>query len=202
MRPDDVQWLRAGRGVIHDEAPSEEMRRQGGRFRGVQLWINMPKANKHDEPSYRHVRAGDIPVLESSNAKARTRLVAGRLNRAVGPVATTGTPFVAHSTLSPGAVLDLSLENVSEVAAYAMVGDATIAGTVIRAGQLARLSNTGDIRVGSDAATEVLILGGDPVADPIHRYGPYVMNSVVDLERAVNDYRSGRMGFLAPSRTA
>ena len=85
-----MQWLRAGRGAIHDEAPSEEMRRQGGRFHGVQLWINMPNANKHDDPSYRHVRAGEIPVIESSDAKARPRLVAGRLSRAVGPIATTG----------------------------------------------------------------------------------------------------------------
>jgi redox-sensitive bicupin YhaK (pirin superfamily) len=111
-------------------------------------------------------------VLESSNAKARARLVAGRLSRAVGPVATTGTPFVAHSTLSPGAVLDLSPENVSEVAAYVMVGDATIAGTIVRAGQLARLSGAGDVRIETAVATELLIVGGDPVADPIHRLAP------------------------------
>ena len=62
MRPGEVQWLRAGRGVIHDESPDDEMRRKGGRFHGVQLWINMPKANKHDEPSYRHVRAPVVTI--------------------------------------------------------------------------------------------------------------------------------------------
>ena len=77
-----------------------------------------------------------------------------------------------------------------------------IAGTVIRAGQLARLSEAGDIRIEADVATEIPILGGDPVVDPIHRYGPFVVNSVVDLERAMRDYRSGRMEFLAPSRIA
>jgi quercetin 2,3-dioxygenase len=98
----------AGRGVIHDESPDDDMRCKGGRFHGVQLWINMPKANKHDDPTYRHVRASEIHVLEAGDGKARTRLVAGRLGQRIGPIVTTGAPFVAHTTLSPGGAVELA----------------------------------------------------------------------------------------------
>lgn len=202
MRPGEVQWLRAGRGVIHDESPDDEMRRNGGRFHGVQLWINMPKANKHDEPSYRHVQVSEIPVLETADGKGHTRLVAGRLGRHTGPIVTTGAPFVAHTTLLPGSVVELAPEGVDELAVYVMVGAATIAGHTIQTGQLARLAVGSEVRVSVSEGAEIIILGGDPLDAPIHRYGPFVMNSAADLERAVHDYQSGRMGTLHPTRVA
>jgi redox-sensitive bicupin YhaK (pirin superfamily) len=197
-----VQWLRAGRGVIHDESPDDEMRIKGGRFHGVQLWINMPKANKHDEPSYRHVRAQEIPVLETADGKGRTRLVAGRLNQHVGPIVTTGASFVAHITLLPGGVVELAPEEVDELAVYVMVGSAAIAGQRIEAGQLARLSAGSAVHLSADTEAEIVIAGGDPLDAPIHRYGPFVMNSTDDLDRAMRDYQSGHMGVLRPTRTA
>jgi redox-sensitive bicupin YhaK (pirin superfamily) len=202
MGPGEVQWLRAGRGVIHDESPDDEMRRKGGRFHGVQLWINMPKTNKHDEPSYRHIKASEIPILESADGKARTRLIAGRLGQNVGPIVTTGAPFVVHTTLSAGGAIALAPENVDELALYVMVGSAIIDGEPIEAGQLARLSVGGEVRLTSAAGAELVIVGGDPLDAPIHRYGPFVMNSAADLERAVRDYQAGRMGTLRPIRAA
>lgn len=196
MRPGEVQWLRAGRGVIHDESPDDEMRREGGRLHGVQLWLNMPKANKHDEPSYRHIRAGEIPVLESADGRGRIRLIAGRVGEQVGPIVTTGSPFVAHTTLAAGSGVLLAPDDASELAVYVMVGSAVIAGQVVEAGQLARLSSGREVRLGTDAEAEVLIVGGDPLDAPIYRYGPFVMNSTADLERAVRDYQAGRMGTL------
>jgi redox-sensitive bicupin YhaK (pirin superfamily) len=202
MRPGEVQWLRAGRGVIHDESPDAEMRRNGGKFHGVQLWINMPKANKHDEPTYRHIQASEIPVLEATDGKSRTRLVAGRVGPHVGPVLTTGAPFVAQSTLQPGGSLALVPEGVDQLAIYVMVGSAMIGNRKLEAGQLARLSSGGAVRATVNEYAEILIVGGDPLDAPIHRYGPFVMNSIADLERAMRDYQSGRMGYLAPSRAA
>ncbi|MDB6008559.1 MAG: pirin family protein [Gammaproteobacteria bacterium] len=146
MRPGEVQWLRAGRGVIHDESPDNEMRRNGGKFHGVQLWINMPKAHKHDEPTYRHIKASEIPVLQAADGKSRTRLVAGRVGEHVGPVVTAGAPFVAHSTLLPGGFLTLTPENVEELAVYVLVGSVTIDDRTLEAGQLARLYVGGEFR--------------------------------------------------------
>lgn len=202
MRPGDVQWLRAGRGVIHDESPDDEMRRKGGWFHGVQLWINMPKAHKHDDPSYRHVQAAEIPVVESVDGKGRTRLVAGRLGQQIGPIVTTGAPFVAHTTLLPGGVVELATEGVRELAVYVMVGSAAVAGQRIEAGQLARLSVGSEARFNTSEVAEIIIVGGDPLDAPIYRYGPFVMNSTADLERAMRDYQAGRMGTLRPAQAA
>lgn len=198
MRPGEVQWLRAGRGVVHDESPDDEIRRNGGRFHGVQLWINMPKANKHDEATYCHIPTSEIPVLEAGDGNSRTLLVAGRLGHQVGPIVTTGEPFVAHSTLRPGGTIELTPEDVDELAVYVMVGAATVAGRTIPAGQLARLSAGSTVHVSADVDSEILLVGGDPLDAPIYRYGPFVMNSAADLELAMRDYRSGRMGFLQP----
>jgi quercetin 2,3-dioxygenase len=188
--------------VIHDESPDAEMRRNGGKFHGVQLWINMPKAHKRDDPTYRHIQVSEIPVLEATDGKSRTRVVAGRVGQQVGPVITTGAPFVAHSTLLPGGSVALTPESVKELAVYVMVGSATIDNRRIEAAQLARLSAGGEVRASVDAYAEILIVGGDPLDAPIHRYGPFVMNSIADLEKAVRDYQSGRMGFLKPTRAA
>lgn len=202
MRPGEVQWLRAGRGVIHDESPDDEMRRNGGRFHGVQLWINMPKAHKHDDPNYRHVKASEIPVLDSADGKGYTRLVSGRLGQHVGPIVTTGAPFVAHTTLLPGGTVGLAADGIAELAVYVMVGSADVAGQTIKAGQLGHLSPGSEVHVSASGGAEIIIVGGDQLDAPIYRYGPFVMNSDADLKRAVRDYQSGRMGVLRPTRSA
>ncbi len=200
MQAGEVQWLRAGRGVIHDESPDDEMRSNGGRFHGVQLWINMPKASKHDDPSYRHVRAPEIPVIKTADGKGHTRLIAGRVDHHVGPIVTTGAPFVAHATLSPGGAIVLVPERVDELAAYVMIGSALIGGKIVEAGSLARLSAGSEVRLSADEEAEIIVVGGDPLDAPVHRYGPFVMNSYADLERAVSDYQSGSMGTLLPDK--
>lgn len=202
MGPGEVQWLRAGRGVIHDESPDDQMRLNGGPFHGVQLWINMPAANKHDEPSYRHVHASEIPVLEAVDGRSRTRLVAGRTANHVGPIATTGAPFVAHVTLLAGGGVELDPEGAAELGVYVMVGSADVGGQTIEAGQLARLSDGHMVHLSAESGAELIVVGGDPLDAPIYRYGPFVMNSTADLQRAVNDYQSGRMGVLRPTRAA
>ncbi|HBN9689363.1 TPA: pirin family protein [Pseudomonas aeruginosa] len=102
MRPGKVQWLRAGRRVIHEQRPDNAMRRDSARFHGVQLWLNMPKASKHDEPSYRHLRALEIPVLERTDGKGSTRLIAGHLEDQHGPLVSAGSSIVAHAALAQG----------------------------------------------------------------------------------------------------
>src|SRR5258708_21913833 len=152
----------------------------------------MPRSSKQDEPAYRHIQVSEVPVLQANDGKARTRLVAGRVGQQVGPVVTTGAPFVAHSTLFPGGAIALTPEGVDELAVYVMVGSVTVGARNVHAGQLARLSVGKEIRVSADADAELLLVGGDPLDAPIHRYGPFVMNSTADLERAVRDYHSGR----------
>jgi quercetin 2,3-dioxygenase len=199
MRPGEVQWMRAGRGVIHDEGPDEEMRRNGGHVHGVQLWINMPKGKKHADPAYRHVLASEIPTEQSDDGRVRTRLVAGTLGDQAGPVATSGHPFVVHASLKAGAHADFATDGIAELGAYVMIGAANIGenGRRLEAGQLALLSAGDRLAVSTDEDTELLLIGGDPLDAPILRHGPFVMNSIAELERAVRDYHAGRMGRIA-----
>ena len=198
MRPGEVQWMRAGRGVIHDEGPDEAMRRDGGHVHGVQLWINMPKGEKHAEPSYRHVQASEIPTLQSGDGSVRTRLVAGTLGDLAGPIATSGNPFVVHASLKAGAETELETGSAAELAVYVMVGAVSIGGgrDRVAAGRLARLSAGEVVALIAAEDSEVLLIGGDPLDAPILRHGPFVMNSIAELERAVRDYHAGRMGHI------
>ncbi|MDR3509544.1 MAG: pirin family protein [Caulobacteraceae bacterium] len=198
MGPGEVQWMRAGRGIIHDEGPDEAMRRDGGANHGVQLWINLPKGQKHIDPAYRHVPADQVPALASADGKARTRLVAGALGKLTGPIETFGHPLVAHVTLKAGGAVTLSLPEPRELAAYVMVGQAQIGALAqpVEAGQLARLGPGDDVTLSASGDAEILLVGGDPLDAPIVRHGPFVMNCIDELERAVRDYHAGRMGRI------
>jgi len=199
MRPGEVQWMRAGRGVVHDESPDEQLRREGGHVHGVQLWINMPKGNKHAEPAYRHVTASEIPTLTADEGRVLVRVVAGAVGDLAGPIATSGNPFVVHASLKAGARVDLPAGGAAELGGYVMVGAAFIGGgdNRIEAGQLARLTAGVSLEIEAVADSEILLIGGDPLDAPILRHGPFVMNSIDELERAVRDYHAGRMGRIA-----
>jgi hypothetical protein len=199
MRPGEVQWMRAGRGVVHDESPDEQLRREGGHVHGVQLWINMPKGSKHAEPAYRHVTASEIPTLTADEGRVLVRVVAGAVGDLAGPIATSGNPFVVHASLKAGARVDLPAGAAAELGVYVMVGAARVGDDERRigAGQLARLTAGVSVEIEAASDSEILLIGGDPLDAPILRHGPFVMNSIDELERAVRDYHAGRMGRIA-----
>ena len=194
MGPGEVQWMRAGRGIIHDEAPDAILRKEGGRQHGVQLWINMPKGEKHADPAYRHVTRHDIPLLPA--ASGTVRLVAGTVGGLTGPVRTSGHPFVVHASLPSGGALDLDASVPQELALYVMTGAAAIDGQTVEPGQLARLTSGEAVHLTTAPGTELLLVGGDPLDAPIVRHGPFVMNTIAELEQAVRDYSAGRMGHI------
>jgi quercetin 2,3-dioxygenase len=194
MGPGEVQWMRAGRGIIHDESPDDIMRRDGGHQHGIQLWINMPKGEKHAEPAYRHVKRDEIPLIDTGNGTVR--LVAGKVGNLTGPVETSGHPFVVHASLKDGGALDLDARSPRELALYVMTGEATLDGQTIAAGQLTRLAPGDTVELTATPDTELLLVGGDPLDAPIVRHGPFVMNTIAELEQAVRDYYAGRMGQI------
>jgi len=194
MGPGEVQWMRAGRGVIHDESPDEILRRAGGHLHGLQLWINMPKGAKHTEPAYRHVTAQEIPLLPHETGTVR--LVAGRVGDVTGPVRTSGDPFVVQASLTSGSTLLVDVSNPCELALYVMTGAIAIAGEAVEPGQLARLTSGDTLRVVVKENSELLLVGGDPLDAPIMRHGPFVMNTIAELERAIRDNHAGRMGKI------
>ncbi len=200
-----TQWMTAGSGILHIETPPEELVMSGGLFHGIQLWVNLPAKDKFSPPRYQSLEGHSSTLLSSSDGGALVRLIAGPIGDHEGPGSTHTPITLAHATIQPGAQLSLPWPAHFNALAYVLSGDGTV-GTErrpIRTGQLA-LFGAGD-RItlsASDAqdahrpAVEVLLLGGRPIGEPVAQYGPFVMNTVEELQQAMDDYRAGRLGVI------
>ena len=197
MGPGDAQWMRAGRGIIHDEGADADFQAQGGEYHGVQLWLNMPKGRRGDPPSYRQIDADEIPTFAIGDATVR--LLAGELSGHTGPLQTFGRPFLARLTLPAHGVAQLWAD-APELAAYVLQGGAEVQGAALTEGKLVLLES-GAIQVGAGpAGADLLILGGEPLDAPIVRYGPFVMNNEAELVDAIRAYNAGRFGRITHTK--
>jgi redox-sensitive bicupin YhaK (pirin superfamily) len=199
-----TQWMTAGDGILHVERPSELLVTKGGRFHGVQLWVNLPAAAKRTAPRYQDIPAGEVALLASDDGGALVRLIAGELDGHRGP-GSTHTPITyLHATVAPGARVVLPWPSGFSAFAYVLAGTGT-AGPErrpIREAQLAVLGAGDAVEVGAspsqpaDAASglEVLVLGGRPIREPIAHYGPFVMNTRAEILETIEDYQAGRLG--------
>lgn len=197
--PGDIQWMRAGRGIVHDEGPTQDMLRNGGRMHGVQLWLNMPGAHKSDPPDYRHIRAEDIPQM--AEAGATLRLIAGTLGGHTGPLVTHSAPFLVHVQLKAGRSVSIPLDPLHATGAYVLSGQFGIGSskTSLRDGELACLKD-GESEFACEALdgdAEFLVLGGPVIDDSLVRYGPFVANSEAHMAETVRAYQSGRFGEVS-----
>lgn len=191
--PGDTQWMTAGRGVIHREGPSERLRAEGGRLHGVQLWVNLPAVAKMRPAAYQDIRAGDLAV-SSPAPGAKVRVIAGALFDLVGP-GSTHTPIAyAHLTLEPGSRVATAVHPAHTVLVHPLVGSVKVGDTDLREAELGLLGAGDRVELeGSDVAdSEVLVLTGLPLGEPIARYGPFVMNTRQELIDAIEDYNGGR----------
>lgn len=198
-----AQWMTAGAGVIHDEMPSQKIRREGGRVHGFQIWVNLPKRDKMMPPRYQDIPAAKIPVATSDDGKTKVRVVAGS-SLGVSAVIETRTPiFYLHFTLQPGARHVQQVPSGYTALAYVISGELTAGEnqTVARESDMAMFDDQGDevvLRVAEAASgpAEFLLLGGEPLREPVARYGPFVMNTRQEIEQAFDDYRAGKLGQL------
>jgi redox-sensitive bicupin YhaK (pirin superfamily) len=203
LRPGDVQWMTAGAGIVHSEMPSREIREKGGRVHGFQIWVNLPARLKMTRPRYQEVAASKIPEARSEDGRARVRVIAGE---ALGARAVIDThiPIVYQDwTIDAGADLTVALAREQHALVYVFQGSVLVGneGREIRDGQLALLGSGDAVRFrGAPGAGRLLLLAGVPIAEPVARYGPFVMNTQEELIEAVRDYQSGRMGEI--TRTA
>jgi quercetin 2,3-dioxygenase len=198
----DVQWMTAGKGVVHSEMPSREIREKGGRVHGFQIWVNLPARDKMMTPRYQEVPSARIPEATSPDGHAKVRVIAGEA-LGVKAVIDTRTPIVYQDwTLQPGARVVQPLEAGHNAMVYVFEG-AVRAGEDDRTlsdGQLGILS-AGDsvtLSVPADAASggRFLLLAGQPLDEPVARYGPFVMNTRSEIMDAVLDFQAGRLGQI------
>jgi quercetin 2,3-dioxygenase len=202
IRAGDVQWMTAGAGVVHAEMPSERMMREGGRQHGFQIWINLPKADKFARPRYQDVRASNIPVWRSEDGCAWAKVIAGEAQGVQG-VAQTRIPIgYAHYRLETGARIEHAVEEGHTAIAYLMSGTARFGSDREFAARAAIVFDRhGDVISVENAGSEpleFLMLTGKPIEEPMVRYGPFVMNTVDELETAFADFQSGKMGAIEP----
>jgi redox-sensitive bicupin YhaK (pirin superfamily) len=205
----DTQWMTAGGGILHIEAPPEELVVTGGLFHGVQLWVNLPRANKWNPPRYQDLRAGETVLLSSPDGGALVRLIAGDMAGSAGPGSTFTPITLVHATVSPGAQLSLPWREDFNALAYVLAGQGTVGRErrPLHSGQLAVFGAGASVTVAAgtnqDSLTpnlDVLILGGLPIREPVAHYGPFVMNTRAELQQAFDDYQAGRLGVVPAGR--
>jgi redox-sensitive bicupin YhaK (pirin superfamily) len=195
-----TQWMTAGGGILHIETPPETLVISGGLFHGIQLWVNLPSRDKMVAPRYQSLEGDQVSLVASPDGGALVRLIAGEIGGVRGPGATHTPITVAHATVEPGARLIVPWRAEFNALAYVLAG----AGSVgeerrpIRMGQLA-VFGPGDTLVlhgGDNQPLDVLLLGGQPIREPVAAYGPFVMNTRDELIQAVEDYNAGRLGTI------
>jgi redox-sensitive bicupin YhaK (pirin superfamily) len=199
----DTQWMTAGGGILHKEAPPEEVVARGGTFHGVQLWVNLPSRLKMTDPRYQDIRGGEVALLTNHDGSALLRVIAGEVGGHAGPGITHTPIALLHATVTPGAQLRLPWDPGHNALVYALSGAGTVGPdrVALRSGQLAVLGAGDVVTVTADAtqdqrtpALDVLVLGGRPIGEPVAAYGPFVMNTRAELQQAFDDFNAGRLG--------
>ncbi|SEG42335.1 hypothetical protein SAMN05216223_10598 [Actinacidiphila yanglinensis] len=201
----DTQWMTAGSGLLHIETPPESLVMSGGLFHGLQLWVNLPKADKMMPPKYQDIRAGGLKLLTSEDGGALIRLIAGDLGGHSGPGSTHTPITMIHLSVNPGATVTLPWRKDFNALAYGLAGRG-FAGPGERPFQMGQAVVFGegdavtlrahDKQDSRSANFEVVLLGGLPIREPMMQYGPFVMNTHAELAQAFDDFQAGRLGSI------
>jgi redox-sensitive bicupin YhaK (pirin superfamily) len=196
----DTQWMTAGSGLLHIEAPPEDLVVSGGLFHGFQLWVNLPARMKMTDPRYQDIRAGEVSLLSSADGGVLLRVIAGDVAGHPGPGITHTPISLVHATLSPGAQLRLPWSPDFNALVYTLAGRGSVGPrlTDVHIGQLA-VFGAGDyitVQASDKEQMDVLILGGKPIREPVAAYGPFVMNTRAELVQAYEDFQAGRLGVI------
>ena len=200
LMPGDVQWMTAGSGVIHSELPEEEFAKKGGRFHGLQLWVNLPKKEKMINPRYQEISSNDIPVAKTDDGSVQVKVIAGE-SMGTKAVIDTKIPIIfLHFKLQPNATFTQNIPQNYNAFAYVIKGNAFFGSekTLAKKNQAVFFDQKGENLVLSshNDSAEVLLIAGTPINEPVKRYGPFVMNTEEELQQAINDYQNGKMGKI------
>jgi quercetin 2,3-dioxygenase len=190
LRPGGVQWMTAGRGIVHSEMPEQEE----GLMAGFQLWVNLPADQKMCPPRYQNIEPEDVPEVVRDDG-VKIRIVAGEAEGVRGAVDGIAIdPIYLHVTVPVGATLDYPVAQGHTALCFVIEGEAEIGGSPVPDGHAAVLADGDQVRVtnkGQDE-TQFLLLAGRPIGEPIARYGPFVMNTRAELQQAFSDFQNGK----------
>lgn len=194
LRPGGAQLMNAGAGIVHEEMPVPEHLETGGPIEGVQLWINLPKADKRSAPGYTDLQPESMPWQALPGG--RLRVLAGTWAGTTGPAITPARIAYAHLELEAGARFQQALPEGWLAAVVPLHGAVRIEGTEVPADAVALLGEGDTLALEATVESSLMLLAGEPLREPIAHYGPFVMNTREEIEQALLDYQSGRMGHL------
>ncbi|KOU44787.1 pirin [Streptomyces sp. WM6373] len=201
----DTQWMTAGSGLLHIEAPPESLVVSGGLFHGLQLWVNLPASDKMMPPRYQDIGGGKVTLLSTPDGGSLLRVIAGELDGHEGPGITHTPITMIHATVAPGAQITLPWREDFNALAYVMAGRGSVGEDrrPLHTGQTAVFGEGGSLTVRADESQdsnapdlEIVLLGGRPIREPMAHYGPFVMNSKHELQQAFDDFQAGRLGRI------
>lgn len=189
-----IQWMNAGRGIIHEEMPEQEE----GLLQGFQLWVNLPAKEKMSAPNYQDIQPDSVPTVQIQNASVK--VLAGEVDGVKGPVKTTAVaPTFLDIDLKSGQC-DIALKSNEAAFLYVYEGNITVGKgdqaqkTMLESGELGVLSQQGTrLSFSSEKGSKIIVVSGKPINEPIVQYGPFVMNSQQEIVQAFNDYQSGAL---------
>ncbi len=200
-----TQWMTAGSGILHIERPPDQLIATGGLFHGIQLWVNLPAADKWIDPRYQGIEADNVLLLTSPDGGALIRVIAGDVAGHDGPGSTHTPISLVHATVEPGAELVLPWPREFNALVYGLSGSGTVGPEArpFHTGQLAVFGAGDALVLRADAAQEsrhpaldVLILGGRPIGEPVYAHGPFVMNTRAEIIQAFEDFEAGKLGTV------
>jgi redox-sensitive bicupin YhaK (pirin superfamily) len=193
IRPGEVNWMTAGRGIVHSERTPPELRENGTRLFGIQTWVGLPKDREEVDPSFAHHAEGELPMLEGEGK--RVRLIAGALYGTRSPLAVFSDMFYADAALDGGARLELPAEH-EERAIYIAEGSVDIAGESFGAGRLLIFQRGAPVTMSAVGPARLLLLGGAPMDGPRHLWWNFVSSSKERIEQAKADWKQGRFATV------
>jgi redox-sensitive bicupin YhaK (pirin superfamily) len=208
IRDGATQWMTAGGGILHIETPPEQLVVSGGKFHGIQLWVNLPARDKMISPAYQGLEADDVTLLSSADGGALVRIIAGAVGEHRGPGSTHTPMAFMHASLAPGALLELPWNPGFNALVYLLAGSGRVGaeGRPVTSGQLITFGagdfialRADDTQASNTSHLEVLILGGQPIGEHVEHYGPFVMNTKAEIGQALEDFEAGRLGTIPPN---
>ena len=203
VKAGDVQWTTAGRGIIHAEGPTKEFVSKGGTIEGIQLWLNLPAEKKMIQSNYQHAKSDEFEVVNSSDQKVKTKIVAGTLKNNYGKIKTQTSVNAFMIEAKEGGKENIHFSNSHQGLLYLLKGKVKVNGNVtleLNDDQLIYFNQDGDgFTLEAESDSLLLFLSGEPFHEEVATYGPYVMNTQTELLEAMRDYQMGKMGFLPVS---
>ncbi len=200
VKAGDVQWVTAGRGIVHSEGPTKEFIEKTGDLEGIQLWLNLPANKKMIPANYQHIKASQIPIVENVDKSILLKVIAGRQHDKQGLIKTQTSVNVFTIEAKNNGEIEFNAPENHKALVYLLQGKASINNTVtlLKGGnQMVTFKEEGStIKLNAEEGSVLLFLSGEPINEKVTSWGPYVMNSQTEIMEALRDYKQGKMGFL------